>query len=154
MSKFTANKVINEPIESVFKSFMKVNKREFPKLPEKDPLGYKWSKVLKQKGNNSIKMKMEITEYKVDDMYQVTGTLAKDQYISTFKFIAEDDETTRVELVEEQIVKSFGSKIGLLLSGFSGNKKARNKLERVVDGIQDEIDYLKRKMERSKKKAK
>lgn len=154
MSKFIARKVVMESIEDVFRAFMVVNKREFPKFSEKNPLGSKCSKVIKSSGKQSIKMIMEVTEYEFESVYQVTGKLGEDRYISTYKFIAEELDKTRIELIEEQHVTSFGSKIGLLIGGLSGNKKANAKLSRVVEGVEEEIASYKRKMERNKKKSK
>lgn len=153
MSKFTASKVVLEPIEDVFKGFIKVNKREFPKFPDKNPLGSKCTKMIKQSANQTLKMVMKVTDYELDSLYQVSGELGKDLYISTYKFIAEAEDRTRIELVEEQKLNNIGSKIGMLLGTFSAGSKTKKKLERVAEGIEEEIEALRRKQERSKKKA-
>lgn len=148
MSKFVAKKVINESIEDVFRAFIQVNKREFRKFSAKNPIGSKCTKILKQSGKNTLQMTMEVTDYEFEGLYQVTGRLNEDEYISTFKFIKEEVDRTRIELIEEQKIKSLGSKIGLLIGGIFGNKKAKQKLNRVVEGIQQEIEIYNRKVKR------
>lgn len=152
MSKFTAKKVVLEPIEDVFKGFIKVNKREFPKFPDKNPLGAKCTKLVKAQGSQNLKMVMKVTGYELESLYQVSGELGEDLYITTYKFIAEAEDRTRIELIEEQKLKAFSSKVGMLLGSLTAGSKTKQKLARVVDGIDEEIESLRRKQERSKKK--
>lgn len=152
MSKFIAKKVILAPIEDVFKAFMKVNKREFPKLSDKNPLGSKCSKIIRVTGNKTFNMTMEVTDYEFESIYQVTGKLIDDIYISTYKFVVEGEDRTRIELIEEQHMKSFSSKLGMIFSSFGGSKKAKKKLDYIADGVEDEIEFMKRKIDKNKKK--
>lgn len=154
MSKFKATKTFDYSVEEVFKGFMKITKREFPKFNEKNPVGIKQSRVVKENGNTQIKMEMEITKFEKDSVYEITSKVHSDIYVSRYTFIKIDEEKSEVTLEEEQYAKSFMSKVGVMIQGFSGSSKTKQKLVRMATGVTEEVELVRKRMIKNTKKAK
>lgn len=83
---FINSTVVDYPVEEVFKVFIRTAKRDFPKFNEKDPIG---SAVIKQVGTYSAKtgtLRIEITDYKLNEKYQITSVRDKMMYIFNLFF--------------------------------------------------------------------
>ncbi|MBU3134733.1 DUF3284 domain-containing protein [Clostridium gasigenes] len=152
MSKFKETKSFDYPIEDVFKGFIKITKREFPKFNEKNPIGIKHSRVVKDNGNRKLKMLMEITKFEKNKVYEITSKINNDRYISRYTFNKVNEDETTVMLQEEQHVKDFMSKIVVIIQSFLGTNKIKKKIARMSTGVTEEIELMKSKMEKNAKK--
>ncbi|MGL5087354.1 MAG: DUF3284 domain-containing protein [Clostridium sp.] len=152
MSKFKVTKSFEYPIDEVFRGFLKITKREFPKFNENNPLGFKHKKVVKNNGNTKIELIMEVTKFEKESVYEITSKVYNDIYISRYTFNAIDDESSSVILEEEQYAKNFVSKIALIIQGITGGSKSQQKINRMATGITEEIEIIRRKIEKNSKK--
>lgn len=152
MSKIKATKTFDYSVEEVFNGFIKITKREFPKFNEKNPVGIKQSRVIKDNGSTQIKMNMEITKFEKNKVYEITSKIHSDIYISRYTFIKIDEEKSKVMLEEEQHTKNFISKVGVMLQSFSGASKTKQKIARMEIGVKEEIELLRSKMLKNAKK--
>lgn len=152
MSKFKATKSFEYPIDEVFRGFLKITKREFPKFNENNPLGLKHKKVVKNNGSTKIELVMEVTNFEKNKVYEITSRVYKDVYISRYTFNSLNENSTSVTLEEEQYAKNFVSKIALVVQGFSGGSKTRSKINRMATGVNEEIELVRRKLEKFAKK--
>lgn len=152
MSKFKASKNFNYPIEEVFRGFIKITKREFPKFNDKNPIGIKYSKVVKDNGSAKIKMIMEITKFEKNNVYEITSMIHSDVYISRYTFEKINEEQTKVILEEEQHAKNFMAKVAVILQSFIGINRTKKKINRMAVGVKAEIELLRRRLEKNAKK--
>lgn len=152
MSKFKASKNFNYPIEEVFRGFIKITKREFPKFNDKNPIGIKHSKIVKDNGSAKIKMIMEITKFEKNNVYEITSRIQNDVYISRYTFEKINEEESRVILEEEQHAKNFMAKIAVILQRFIGISKIKQKINKMAVGVTEEIELVRARLEKNAKK--
>ena len=153
MSKFKANKNFNYPIEEVFRGFIKITKREFRKFNDKNPIGTKQSKVVKDNGSTKIKMIMEVTNFETNNIYEITSKVYNDVYISRYTFKKINEEETRVTLEEEQHAKNFIAKVAVIFQSLLGASRTKKKINRMANGVTEEIELVRSRLERNAKKA-
>ena len=63
---------LDYPLEKVFKVFIKTAKKDFPKFNEKNPLGAKANKKIKSGSQRTVNIRVEVTAYEKDKLYQIT----------------------------------------------------------------------------------
>lgn len=152
MSKFKVTKSFNYPVEDVFRGFLKITKREFPKFNEKNPIGIKHSRIVKDDGSVKLAMVMEVTKFEKNSVYETTSKIHNDSYISRYTFVKVNEETTKIVLEEEQYAKNFVSKIALVFQGLSGKSKTKEKINRMASGVTEEIEIVRTRQEKNAKK--
>lgn len=152
MSKFKAIKNFKYPLDEVFRAFIKTTKKEMPRFNDKDAVGIKHSKVIKEKGAVKVKMIMEVTKFEKNKVYEVTSKIHEDIYISRYTFTEGENETTKVMLEEEQKPKNFIAKMGVILQSFTGRSKTKEKITRMEMGVTEEIEAIRSRIEKNAKK--
>lgn len=151
MGTIKGSEIFNYSIEDTFDGFMKVTKREFRKFNDKNPVGSKFDKVVKQNSKMTLKMVTEVTAFEVNKLYEVKSTLGEDIYISRFTFKDAGDNMTKVTLEEIQNPKNIMSKIGVVISGFSGGSKVKNKLNNMSSLVEEEVQRKLNNLSKNKK---
>lgn len=139
MSKFTVSTKINYPIKEVFNSFINISKKDFNKFNVENPLGAKYKRIIKKSKNINIYMENEITDYKINHAYEVTGRVANSTYVSRFEFKAKDDNTTEIFLNESQQLYGIINKIAFALQLVTVRKKLKRKINNTVKILEESI---------------
>lgn len=84
-------------------------------------------------------MENEITDYKINHAYEVTGRVANSTYVSRFEFKAKDDNTTEIFLTESQQLYGIINKIAFALQLVTVRKKLKRKINNTVKILEESI---------------
>lgn len=145
---FINSTVVNYPVEEVFKVFIRVAKRDFPKFNEKDPVGCTVRKTVGAYSSKSAEVRIEITDYKKDELYQITTVRDKLIYVSTYRFKKIDDESTQIDLEEVENTPGLFPGLNTMLQNLVFKKRIRKRFEYFVTGLENEIEDFRHKVER------
>ena len=140
LSEYNIKTVINYPIERVFKVFIDLNKREFPKFNEKNPIGCNNKRTIKYVAKQKIEMVTTVTGYEKNKLYEVTNLINVDTYITKFDFNKIDDNTTEISMTEIQMVKRFTSQLAFLIEKLSAKKKLKDKIVNIKKILEHELE--------------
>ncbi len=141
--------ILNYPAEDVFNIFIKHAKKDFPNFNEEDAKGCKIEKKINS-GENQIECTVEITEYKKNEMYQITTSTNNSQCISTYNFIKQKDGTTKLVLEEDQTSGQFIGYMALWIQRFMVRRNFKAKYNNIIDGLNNELRIYYGNIERSK----
>lgn len=150
MSKFTISTKINYPVEEVFTSFINISKKDFNKFNEKNPIGAKYKREVSKSKNGSLYMVNEVTDYKLNKAYEVTGILANSTYVSKFEFNSIDVDTTEIILTESQKLHGIVNKIGFVFQMVTIKGKLKKKINNVSKVLIESIEKNRRKKDNKK----
>ncbi|MGL5151317.1 MAG: DUF3284 domain-containing protein [Clostridium sp.] len=145
---FRNSTVINYPVEEVFKVFIKVAKRDFPKFNEKDPVGCSVSKQIGAYSTKSASVRIEITDYKKDELYQITTVRDKMVYVSTYHFEKVDDDSTELLLEETEDTPGLFPGLNSMLQNLCYKGRIRKRFAFFVQGLENEIESFREKVEK------
>lgn len=140
--------ILNYPAEDVFNIFIKHAKKDFSNFNEEDAKGCKIEKKINS-GENQIECIVEITEYKKNEMYQITTSTNNSQCISTYNFIKQKDGTTKLVLEEDQTSGQFIGYMALWIQRFMARRNFKLKYNNIIDSLNNELKTYYNK-ERSK----
>lgn len=152
MGKIKGSEVVDYSLQETFEGFMKVTKKEFRRFDDKNPVGSKFERVVKQNQSNTLKMMTKVSAYEKDKLYESESVLNEDVYISRYTFEDIGDEMTRITLEEIQKPKNFMSKVGVALSGLTGGSKVKTKLKNTGILIVEEIERKKKNINKNNKR--
>lgn len=141
--------ILNYPAEDVFNIFIKHAKKDFSNFNEEDAKGCKIEKKINS-GENQIECTVEITEYKKNEMYQITTSTNNSQCISTYNFIKQKDGTTKLVLEEDQTSGQFIGYMALWIQRFMARRNFKAKYNNIIDGLNNELRICYSNIERSK----
>jgi hypothetical protein len=148
---FSNSAVVKYPVEEVFSIFIKTAKRDFPKFNESNPIG---SSVIKKVGAysvNSANLKIEITDYKINELYQLTSTGPKTVYYSNYKFEKIDENSTRITLIEEDVSDGFITWLNRLIQGLAFSGRVKRRFIYFIETLEREIERMREKLEKNSK---
>ena len=143
---FINSTVVDYPVEEVFKVFIRTAKRDFPKFNEKDPIG---SAVIKQVGTYSAKtgtLRIEITDYKLNEIYQITSVRDKMMYISTYSFEKDGEDRTKITLEETEETPGAFQIINTIIQKVLFKKTVRLRFGTYINGLESEIEKHREKV--------
>lgn len=143
---------LNYPVEEVFKVFIRTAKRDFPKFNEKNPIG---ASVTRKAGNYSTKqseVRVELTDYKLNEVYQITTAKNHVMFVSTYTFKKIDEYTTELTLEESDSTEGFFKGINSFMQNFLFKKRIKKRFSFLVQGLENEILEHRKKVEAAKPK--
>lgn len=143
---------LDYPLEKVFKVFIKTAKKDFPKFNEKDPLGAKANKKIKSGSQRTVNIRVEVTAYEKDKLYQITSVRDKLMCISTYRFEKSKDNKTLFSLEENDNKTGVFSGINEFLQNILFRKRITNKFNHLVSGLEIEIQSYDERVQKSVKK--
>ncbi|QNO14648.1 DUF3284 domain-containing protein [Alkalicella caledoniensis] len=140
MSTFKNEAVMNYPVEQVFRVFKETAKRDFPNFDEQDPIGTYVERNIGAYSVKQAKMKVEITDFKNNEIYEISSYQGKTLYKSKYQFISTGENSSKLILEENQYnegaVNFLNTMIGAIF--FKGRVKKRFKF--LIKGLQDQIE--------------
>ncbi|WP_024613589.1 DUF3284 domain-containing protein [Clostridium sp. Ade.TY] len=143
---------LDYPLEKVFKVFIKAAKKEFPKFNEKNPLGATISKKIKSGSSRTIDIRVEVTAYEKDKLYQITSVRDKLMCVSTYSFEKSGDDKTLFSLEENDNTTGMFAGINTFLQNILFRKRITDKFNQLVAGLQNEIESYDERVQKSIKK--
>lgn len=147
-----ANGILNYPLEEVFHIFIKNAKRDFSNFNEEDATGCKIEKSIKTGGPAPVKCTVEITEYKKNEKYQITTSTSFSKCVSTYNFMKQKDNTTKILFEETQTTDKFMGYMSLWIQRFLVRRNFKAKYNHIIDGLNNELKTYFSNIERSKPK--
>lgn len=149
---FRNSTVVDYPIEEVFKTFIRTAKRDFPKFNENNPIG---SAVTKQVGTYSAKtgtLRIEITDYKLNELYQITSVKDKMMYISTYQFEKVDENSTQIILEETEETPGAFQLINTIIQRVCFKGTVKRRFGVFVNALEQEIEKHREKVAKAQPK--
>ncbi|MGL5067317.1 MAG: DUF3284 domain-containing protein [Sarcina sp.] len=109
MKGFKETAEINYSAKEIFKIFKKMIKQDFPRFNEKDAIGTSTKKTIGHYATKSAEAYVEITDYKENEVYEITTVTSKTQttFVSRYELEVVDANTTILTLQEHQAGEGF-----------------------------------------------
>lgn len=133
---------INYPAKEIFKIFKKMIKQDFPRFNEKEAIGTSTKKTIGQYTTKSAEAYIEITDYKENEVYEITTVTSKTKatFISRYELEAVDDNTTRLSLHEHQGGEGFFISINYMVQKMFFKKRFTTRFSYFVKGLENELE--------------
>lgn len=149
---FRNSTVVDYPIEEVFKTFIRTAKRDFPKFNENNPIG---SAVTKEVGTYSAKtgtLRIEITDYKLNELYQITSVRDKMMYISTYQFEKIDENSTQITLEETEETPGAFQLVNTIIQKVCFKGTVKRRFGVFVNALEQEMEKHREKVAKAQPK--
>ncbi|MCR6515097.1 DUF3284 domain-containing protein [Clostridium sp. LY3-2] len=144
---------LDYPVDEVFKVIIRTAKRDFANFNPKDPIGTYTTKTAGNYGMKQAKVRVEITDYKLNELYQITTVRDKLMFVSTYRFEDLGDSKTRFTLEESDCTEGFFKAMNGMIQNFVFKKRIKNRFSYLVQGLENEILTYREKVEKAKPKA-
>ena len=148
---FSNSAVVNYPVEEIFSVFIKTAKRDFPKFDESNPIGAAIIKKVGPKSSKAAILKIEITDYKKNELYKIMTTSTNAIYYSTYQFEKIDENSTNITLIEDNETQGIFTKINSFLQYASFKGKVNRRFIRFIEALEREIENFREKLEKNSK---
>ena len=142
----------NYPVEEVFKVFMRAAKRDFPKFDDKNPIGASVTKKGGAYAGKSVDMNVEVTDYKQNELYQITSVRNKLSFVSTYKFKKIDDNKCLFTLEESDSTAGIFKGINSMLQNLLFKSRIKKRFAFLVSGLEAEMKNYREMIEKNSKK--
>ncbi|WP_297629616.1 DUF3284 domain-containing protein [uncultured Clostridium sp.] len=151
---FKNSTVIDYPVEEVFKVFIRTAKRDFPKFNEKNPIGCGVTKKVGAYSAKTATMRIEITDYKENELYQITSSTDKMVYVSTYTLEKIDESSTKLSSEEIQDTPGAFQFMNTIIQTVLFKRTVRRRFGVFIDSLEKEIEDYKDKVSKAQPKNK
>ena len=148
---FSNSVILNYPVNEVFTVFIRVAKRDFPKFNENNAIGCKVIKNVGAYSVKSAKLEVEITDFKKDEIYQITSKGSSVIYISRYKFEELSEDSTRLTLFEEDKKVGFFPWFNAIIQTIAFKGRVRRRFEIFAEGLETELKLHREKLSKNSK---
>lgn len=145
--------IVNYYVEDVFNHFIRNAKRDFDNFDEENPVGCKVEKYITTGGTKPIKCTVEITDYEKNKKYEITTSNDYSTCVSTYTFVGQQDETTRLTISEKQTTQKFIQLTTLYIQRFLARRAFKKSFNNIIDVLNNELRIHFENIGRSKKKS-
>lgn len=149
---FINSTVVDYPVEEVFKVFIRTAKRDFPKFNEKEPIGCYVTKKVGTYSAKSGTCRVEITDYKTNELYQITSVKDKMVYVSTYSFEKDGDERTKITLEETEDTPGAFQWVNTIIQKICFKGTVKRRFSVFADALEKAIEDYREKVEKAKPK--
>lgn len=139
MKNFINEAIIDYPVEDIFKVFIKAAKRDFPRFNKENPIG---CSVKKEAGSYSSKtgnIYVEISDFKLNELYEIKSTKKNIVYTSTYKFEKISDTKTKITLEEDQDAPGLMSNFNRFVQNLCFKKRIKRRFSYLIKGLENEL---------------
>lgn len=140
MADFRNETIVEYPIKKVFNVILEVAKRDFDNFDEKNAIGTSTEKTVGNYATKTSKMKVEITNYKRNEIYEVTSSQDDKVFISRYTFEKIDSNNTKIILEEYENSNGFIGGLNSFLVGFLYKKRVNRRFTYLIKGLVNEIE--------------
>ena len=139
---FKESAEINYPAKEIFKIFKKMMKQDFPRFNEKDAIGTSTRKTIGQYTTKSAEAYIEITDYKENEVYEITTVTSKTKvtFISRYELEVIDENTTRLSLHEHQGGEGFFLSFNYMIQKMFFKKRFTTRFSYFIKGLENELE--------------
>ncbi|ERI94405.1 hypothetical protein HMPREF1982_01041 [Clostridiales bacterium oral taxon 876 str. F0540] len=140
MATYKNQAVVNYPINEVFRVFKKTAKRDFPKFNEKSPIGTRVERTAGAYSVRNGKVFVEITDYKPNEVYEITTTHDNILYKSRYEFYSIDENKTKIMLFEENHSSGYFNSFNVFVAGLFFKSRVRKRFDFLVKGLKEQVE--------------
>lgn len=152
MAKYKNEAIIDYPVSEIFRVFKKTAKRDFPKFDEKNPIGTMVERKVGAYSVRSGKMVVEITDYKINEAYEITSTHSGVIYKSRYEFYPIDENRTKIILIEENHSSGYFNSFNVFIAGIFFRGRVKKRFGFLVKGLKEQVESNIKNMQRSQPK--
>lgn len=140
MSQFQYEQSFAYSPKKIFDIFRKQFLETFPQGDINAPLGASTSRESTGVGGNTFRLELEITDYRENEVYEVTTYASNRQsYVTRYELSPMIDGKTRLRLTEKNTTPGFFGSGNAILTQILFKRKARKKAERLFQAIENEL---------------
>lgn len=144
MAQFNFESIIPYSSKEIFDIFHEQMLQTFPGIDPANPIGAKAEKTTTGVSGYKFHMDIEVTDYRENEVYEITSCASnKQEFISRYEFENLDDNKTRLVFSETNMTKGFFGSANAVLTSLIFNKRARNKIEKIIRSLVDELEKRK-----------
>ncbi len=127
MPTFKNEAILDYPVDKVFKVFRDTAKRDFPKFNDKKPIGCSIERNVGTYSLKTARMKVEITDYKPNEIYEISSHKGKTLYKSNYQFVSLGENKTKLLLTESEYTQGALNFLNTIIASifFKGRIKKR-----------------------------
>lgn len=140
MATYKNQAIVDYPVNEVFRIFKKTAKRDFPKFNEKNPIGTMVERAAGAYSVRNGKVVVEITDYKANEIYEITSTHDNIFYKSRYEFYPIDENKTNIILIEENHSSGYFNSFNILVAGLFFKSRVRKRFDFLVKGLKEQIE--------------
>ena len=148
---FVNSAVVNYPVEEVFRVFIRTAKRDFPKFNEENPIGCSVEKKVGAYSVNSAKLKVEILDYKKNELYKIVSSNDQTAYYSTYEFEVVDENSTRITLTELDEQKGLVTWVNRLVQTIAFKGRVKRRFIYFIETLEREIERMRENLAKNSK---
>lgn len=140
MATYKNQTVLDYPAKEIFKVFKLTAKRDFPKFNENKPIGVS---VERKVGAYSLKtetMLVKITDYKNNEVYEITSSHNSTTYKSRYEFFAIEGSKTKLVLIESQYSTGFANIINIVVASIFFRGRVKKRFNHLVNTLKNQIE--------------
>ncbi|QNO14642.1 DUF3284 domain-containing protein [Alkalicella caledoniensis] len=140
MSVYKNQKVLDYSAKEIFKVFKDSIKSDFKSFNEKKPVGTSAKKKIASGNGKMVDVKVEITGYKENMMYEIKTFYGKTVYTSKYELIPIEKNKTKLLLTEDQYNPTGFTAINKILANIFYRKKIKARFENLILGLEQQLD--------------
>lgn len=140
LSTFKNEAILDYPVNQVFIIFKHTAKRDFPKFNEKNPTGVYVDRKVGTYSTKEGRMRVEITNYKENEIYEITSTQGKKAYKSRYEFLPIDEEKTKLLLTEYNYTEGALHLINSLIAAIFFKGRVKKRFKFLVKELEKQIE--------------
>lgn len=148
---FENSAIINYPVEKVFNVFIRSAKRDFPKFNEKSPVGCSVTKKAGAYAAQMATVKVEITAYEKNKLYEITTTANSRTYYSTYEFENLEDNKTKLTLIEEDKSSGIIPWLNVFFQNLIFKSRVKRRFTFFIEGLNREIEKYDEQLDKNSK---
>ncbi|MGL4990446.1 MAG: DUF3284 domain-containing protein [Sarcina sp.] len=150
---FKNSAVVDYSNIEIFKVIKKMIRQDFPRFNEKNPIG---TSVTKQIGSYSTKTAeayVEITDYKENELYEITTVTSKGRitYVSKYILTPLEDGKTEFTLEQTQGGPGIFTTLNHMLQSFLYKGRIKKRFDYLLQGLDAEIKAMRERSTPKKK---
>lgn len=145
--------IVNYNSKEVYNIFRKNAKRDFKDFKDDNPIGCKIEKNITTGGSKTIKCIVEITDYKLNEVYEITTSNEFSKCVSRYTFKEKSNGTTVVTLEEVQSTEKMVELVTLWIQRFLAKKNFKESFKNIINSLNHELKVYHDKLKRCEKKS-
>ena len=135
------NEVIMEySTEEIFKVFRETAKKDFPGFYEENPIGTFVERRVGAYSERKGKMKVRITDYKINSVYEITSTQGSVVYKSRYEFYPLSENKTKLLLIESQYTIGLFNRVNALVASIVFRGRIKKRFKFFIKCLEDQIE--------------
>lgn len=140
MAEFKNEAIVEYPVERIFDVILAVAKRDFEGFSEENAIGTSVEKTVGSYAAKTTTMKVEITNYKRNEIYEVTSSKGDKVFVSRYTFEKIDDNKTNVIFEDSESAQGFVGGLNSWLVGLFYKKRVKQRFGYLIKGLISEIE--------------